>query len=120
MSDLPTLARFRELRDFYQAQRRLNVLPTLNAAKVALGQQLGVLYKQHARASKHDKAIIENNMRPLQWEYQYIAGQVAVIESWLPSCPAHLRAAVFDVSAVAGSGEAGSGEAERVKCENYV
>jgi hypothetical protein len=39
------------------------------------------LYRQHDRAAKHDKQIIENNMRPLQVEYQDVCGQVAIIES---------------------------------------
>jgi hypothetical protein len=39
------------------------------------------LYRQHEQAAKHDKQIIENNMRPLQVEYQEVSGQLAVIES---------------------------------------
>jgi len=77
---LLTCSEFRVLRDLYALQRRTHVLPQLNARKTALRRDLDVLYRQHDRAAKHDKQIIENNMRPLQVDYQYISGQVAVIE----------------------------------------
>lgn len=77
---LPTLAEFRLLRDQFQSERRAFVLPQLKTRKTALEAEIKVFYRKLAFASKHEKQVIENDMRPLQWDYQYICGQLAVIE----------------------------------------
>ncbi len=80
-SKLLTLSQFRALSAFYKAERRKSALPILKQQEAALSQELTAFYRQLDAAGKHDKPIIENNMRPLQWDYQEVCGQIAVIES---------------------------------------
>lgn len=77
---LPTLSEFRALRDRFQTERRNMAYPALIAQKQALDVEIRALRKQRDAASKHDKQIIENNLLPLTWQYQYVSGQLAVID----------------------------------------
>lgn len=81
MADILTCDEFRALSAYYKHLRREIALPTLKQRKDALKRDLGILYRQHAAADKHNQQIIENNMRPLQWQYQDVCAQLAVIES---------------------------------------
>lgn len=104
-SKLLTCAEFQARRDFYQYLRREQVLPQLKERQTALRRDLDVFYRQYDQAAKHDKQIIQNNMRPLQVEYQYISGQVAVIENERDALTARVpeawRVAFFDIGKVA-------------------
>ncbi len=80
-SKLLALTAFRALSAFYIAERRKSALPMLKQQETCLSRELTAFYKQRDAASKHDKPIIENNMRPLQWEVQDVRAQIAVIES---------------------------------------
>ena len=98
---LPTLAEFRTLRDYFQYLRREQVYPQLKALEKGLNRQIEALMQQHSRAEKRDKELLENKLRPLQWEYQTVQGQIALIESEYESLaarvPEHWRAQVFEI-----------------------
>jgi hypothetical protein len=83
MTNLLTCDEFRALSAYYKYLRREIALPTLKQRKSTLSRELGLLYRQRddAATSKHDAQRIDTDMKPLQWDYQYVSGQIAVIES---------------------------------------
>lgn len=99
------LAEFRTRRDYFQWLRREQVLPQLKTQKSALKAQIDDLVVKRDAASKRDREIIENELRPLQWEYQYLWGQVAVIEgeheALTARVPPQWQAQVFEIAEAA-------------------
>jgi hypothetical protein len=96
------LDEFRAKRDYFQWLRRIQVLPMLNERKSALKRDIDVLTRKRNAASKRDKELIESQMLPLQWEYQEVWGEVAIIESeheaLTARVPASWQAAVFTIT----------------------
>jgi hypothetical protein len=78
---LLTCTEFAALSAYFKRLRRTHALPDLKRQQDGLKRDLGNLYRQHKRADKYEQQIIENNMRPLQWRYQEVVGQIAIIES---------------------------------------
>lgn len=96
-----TCAEFRAKRDYFQAVRRFQVLPQLEAAEIALKAKIGAYKRKMDRLSKHDKQAVESGYVALWQQYSENHAQLAVIREWLPSVPDHLKAQVFEVGKVA-------------------
>lgn len=101
---LLTCTEFVALSAYFKRLRRAEVLPDLKREKDRLARDLGILYRQHKDADKHQQQVIESNMKPLQWQYQDVSGQIAVIESEpitvnVDALPERWRAQVFEITA---------------------
>lgn len=81
VAQLLTCAEFRTLSRQFQAQRRANVYPSLDARRNALIAEIDVLKRQRDSMRKHDRQHIESALTALWWELQGIYGQLTVIES---------------------------------------
>jgi len=76
-----TCNEFRAKRDYFIWLRRVESWDALKTRQTALWKEITVLVRQRDAATKHNKQLFENNLLPLGWAYQEIAGQLAVIES---------------------------------------